>query len=77
MMLMIGRWMQVIASYSPPAQTSLTRHLPNIHLGPQISHLIRARPLSVSMGNAIRYLKSEIGLIPMEADPEDVSTCSF
>lgn len=25
------------------------------------------------MGNAIRYLKSEIGLIPMEADAEDVS----
>ncbi|SCV67689.1 BQ2448_5300 [Microbotryum intermedium] len=61
----------IIASYTPPAQTSLTRHLPTTHLNPQINHLVRARPLSVSMGTAIRYLKYEISLIEMETDVEE------
>ncbi|KAM0749038.1 nagb/rpia/CoA transferase-like protein [Meredithblackwellia eburnea MCA 4105] len=56
----------VITSYTPPPQTSLTRHLPTTHLNPQISHLVRARPMSVSMGTAIRYLKYEISLIDIE-----------
>lgn len=30
------------------------------HLSPQITHLVSARPMSVSMGNAIRQLKLEI-----------------
>ncbi|KAL8283969.1 hypothetical protein RQP46_005082 [Phenoliferia psychrophenolica] len=61
----------VIASYTPPPQTSLTRHLPTTHLNPQISHLVRARPISVSMGTAIRYLKYEISLIEMEMGVEE------
>lgn len=63
---------QVISSYVPPAQATLERHLPT-HLGPQISHLIRARPLSVSMGTAIRWLKYEIGNTDSELAVEDVS----
>ncbi|BGP54518.1 hypothetical protein JCM8202v2_002103 [Rhodotorula sphaerocarpa] len=51
--------------------TSLTRHLPTTHLNPQIAHLIRARPLSVSMGTAIRFLKYEISLIEMEMDLDE------
>ena len=62
---------QIISSYTPPPQTSLTRHLPTTHLNPQIAHLIRARPLSVSMGTAIRYLKYEISLIEMEMDLDE------
>lgn len=30
------------------------------HLSPQITHLVSARPMSVTMGNAIRQLKLEI-----------------
>ena len=63
---------QIITSYTPPPQTSLTRHLPTTHLNPQIAHLIRARPLSVSMGTAIRFLKYEISLIEMEMDLDEV-----
>ena len=63
---------QIIGGYSPPAQTSLTRHLPTNQLNPQINHLVRARPLSVSMGTAIRYLKYEISLIPMEMPVDEV-----
>lgn len=67
---------QIIASYTPPPQTTLTRHLPTTHLNPQIAHLIRARPLSVSMGTAIRYLKYEISLVEMEMDLDEVSPAS-
>jgi len=68
---------QIITSYTPPPQTTLTRHLPTTHLNPQIAHLIRARPLSVSMGTAIRYLKYEISLIEMEMDLDEVRLLPF
>ncbi|KAK4050905.1 hypothetical protein OIO90_004881 [Microbotryomycetes sp. JL221] len=68
---MLEAFKDVIASYNPPPQTNLTRHLPTTHLNPQIGHLIRARPLSVSMGTAIRYLKYEISLIDQEMDVDE------
>ncbi|KAM0788570.1 hypothetical protein ACM66B_001694 [Microbotryomycetes sp. NB124-2] len=71
---MLEAFKDVIASYNPPPQTNLTRHLPTTHLNPQIGHLIRARPLSVSMGTAIRYLKYEISLIDQEMDVDEAKT---
>ncbi|GAA5851310.1 hypothetical protein JCM3766R1_004155 [Sporobolomyces carnicolor] len=68
---MLEAFKDIIASYTPPPQTTLTRHLPTTHLNPQIAHLIRARPLSVSMGTAIRYLKYEISLVEMEMDLDE------
>ncbi|GAA5884436.1 hypothetical protein JCM16303_005080 [Sporobolomyces ruberrimus] len=68
---MLEAFKDIIVSYTPPPQTTLTRHLPTTHLNPQIAHLIRARPLSVSMGTAIRYLKYEISLIEMEIDLDE------
>ncbi|KWU43553.1 IF-2B-domain-containing protein, partial [Rhodotorula sp. JG-1b] len=68
---MLEAFKDIITSYTPPPQTSLTRHLPTTHLNPQIAHLIRARPLSVSMGTAIRFLKYEISLIEMEMDLDE------
>ncbi|KAF9008769.1 hypothetical protein BDQ17DRAFT_1236646 [Cyathus striatus] len=50
---------KVIQDYTTPAQSSLSRHLVT-HLSPQITHLVAARPMSVTMGNAIRQLKLEI-----------------
>jgi translation initiation factor eIF-2B subunit delta len=40
------------------------------YLKPQINYLVSCRPISVSMGNAIRFLKCEISAIPPEM-PED------
>ncbi|GAA5828424.1 hypothetical protein JCM11251_006241 [Rhodosporidiobolus azoricus] len=68
---MLEAFKDIIHSYTPPPQTTLTRHLPTTHLNPQIAHLIRARPLSVSMGTAIRFLKYEISLIEMECDLDE------
>ncbi|KAL8718638.1 MAG: hypothetical protein Q9225_004256 [Loekoesia sp. 1 TL-2023] len=53
---------RVINSYSTPPGTSLPRHL-TIHLSTQIDYLVSCRPLSVSMGNAIRWLKLAISHI--------------
>ncbi|KAI4201856.1 MAG: hypothetical protein LQ346_002060 [Caloplaca aetnensis] len=53
---------KVINAYTTPPGTSLPRHL-TIHLSSQIDYLVSCRPLSVSMGNAIRWLKLLISRI--------------
>ncbi|KAI4125741.1 MAG: hypothetical protein LQ338_004105 [Usnochroma carphineum] len=53
---------RVIDAYITPPGTSLPRHL-TIHLSAQIDYLVSCRPLSVSMGNAIRWLKLLISRI--------------
>ena len=49
-----------INAYTTPPQNSLARHLTSHYLSPQITYLNSCRPLSVSMGNAIRWLKDLI-----------------
>ncbi|KAF4551279.1 Initiation factor 2 subunit-like protein 2 [Elsinoe fawcettii] len=55
-----------IASYTTPPTTSLARHLTSHYLSPQIEYLKSHRPISVSMGNAIRWLKDYI----IQIDPD-------
>lgn len=57
MVAMLLAFKAVIVSYQTPPGTSLARHLTNHHLSPQIEYLKSCRPLSISMGNAIRWLK--------------------
>jgi translation initiation factor eIF-2B subunit delta len=57
MVAMLLAFKAVIDSYHTPVGTSLARHLTNHHLSPQIDYLRSCRPLSISMGNAIRWLK--------------------
>ncbi len=54
---------QVIESYTTPPGNSLTRHLTSHVLSPQIDFLSSCRPISISMGNAIRWLKLEISKV--------------
>jgi translation initiation factor 2B subunit (eIF-2B alpha/beta/delta family) len=42
------------------------------HLSPQITHLVTARPMSVTMGNAIRQLKLEISGSDIDMVEQDV-----
>ena len=58
---------QVIRSYTVPAGSVLSRHLPT-HLSPQIEHLYRARNRSIALGNAIRYVKWEIAQVSPDKD---------
>ncbi|XP_054847762.1 translation initiation factor eIF-2B subunit delta [Eublepharis macularius] len=54
---------QVIGDYTTPANEELSRDLVN-KLKPYISFLNQCRPLSASMGNAIKFLKKEISGLP-------------
>ncbi len=65
--------MQVIQDYATPPNNTLSRHLMT-HLSPQISHLVAARPMSVTMGNAIRQLKLEISGSDIDLPEQDVRT---
>ena len=68
---------QVIESYITPPQNSLPRHL-NSHLSSQIDYLVSCRPLSVSMGNAIRWLKLEISNVdPDTPESEAIADLCF
>ncbi|KAF2225842.1 hypothetical protein BDZ85DRAFT_272502 [Elsinoe ampelina] len=57
---MLLAFKSAIASYTTPPTTSLARHLTSHYLSPQIEYLKSHRPISVSMGNAIRWLKDYI-----------------
>src|SRR5271168_3537424 len=61
-----GNCPQVIESYTTPPGNSLTRHLTSHVLSPQIEYLASCRPLSISMGNAIRWLKLEISKVDID-----------
>ncbi|XP_035279992.1 translation initiation factor eIF-2B subunit delta isoform X2 [Anguilla anguilla] len=61
---------QVIRDYSTPPNEELSRDLVN-KLKPYISFLNQCRPLSASMGNAIKYMKKEISNIPSQCREEE------
>ncbi|XP_037541357.1 translation initiation factor eIF-2B subunit delta isoform X2 [Nematolebias whitei] len=61
---------QVIRDYTTPPNEELSRDLVN-KLKPYISFLNQCRPLSASMGNAIKYVKKEISNIPSQCKEEE------
>ena len=52
-----------VRSYETPANTYFSRGFLE-HLNPMIKHLVKCRPLSISMGNAIRFVKRLVSPIP-------------
>ncbi|SCV04437.1 LANO_0G10198g1_1 [Lachancea nothofagi CBS 11611] len=61
---MLEAFQTAIKDYKTPEGTTLSRNLTS-YLSHQIDFLKKARPLSVTMGNAIRWLKQEISLIDL------------
>lgn len=61
-----------VTDYSTPRGAVLNRDLV-AKLGHQISAITSARPLGTSAGNAVRYLKYEISLVPAEMGEHEVS----
>ncbi|RFU30094.1 hypothetical protein B7463_g6251, partial [Scytalidium lignicola] len=57
---------RVVESYTTPSGNTLTRHFTPHVLSPQIEYLASCRPLSISMGNAIRWLKLEISKVDID-----------
>ncbi|XP_071112004.1 translation initiation factor eIF2B subunit delta-like isoform X1 [Haliotis cracherodii] len=62
---LLAAFKKVITDYNTPPQKELSRDLEN-KIKPYISFLVQCRPLSVSMGNAIKYLKWNISHMPRE-----------
>jgi translation initiation factor eIF-2B subunit delta len=62
---MLNAFKDAIEEYTTPGGTSLARHMTSHYLSPQIDYLKSCRPISESMGNAIRWLKKLI----VEVDP--------
>lgn len=61
---MLLAFQDVIRDYSTPPEKTLNRDL-TAKIGSYVSFLIECRPLSMSMGNAIRFLKSRIAKLPL------------
>lgn len=62
---------RLIESYTTPPGHALSRHLVS-QLSPQIEYLVACRPLAISMGNAIRWLKTEIAGVELDAEESRV-----
>ncbi|EPX73732.1 translation initiation factor eIF2B delta subunit [Schizosaccharomyces octosporus yFS286] len=61
---------KVIRDYQTPFGTTLSRHL-TTHVNSQIAYLVSTRPLSISMGSAIRFLKLEISVLDIDLTEEE------
>ncbi|KAL9631464.1 MAG: hypothetical protein Q9204_004219 [Flavoplaca sp. TL-2023a] len=64
---------RVIDAYTTPPNNSLPRDL-TLHLSAQIDYLKSCRPLSTSMGNAIRWLKLTISTIDPDTPEHQAKT---
>ncbi|KIK92360.1 hypothetical protein PAXRUDRAFT_830016 [Paxillus rubicundulus Ve08.2h10] len=67
---MLTAFKTVIQDYVTPPNNTLSRHL-MVQLSPQITHLVSARPMSVTMGNAIRQMKLEISGSDIDLPEQD------
>ncbi|KAL0450233.1 UNVERIFIED_CONTAM: Translation initiation factor eIF-2B subunit delta [Sesamum latifolium] len=61
---MLQAFQESIKDYSTPPEKSLIRDL-TTKINGYVSFLIECRPLSISMGNAIRFLKTRIAQLPL------------
>lgn len=57
---LLSAFREMIQDYSTPPEKTLVRDL-TARINSQVSFLTECRPLSISMGNAIKYLKARIG----------------
>ncbi|XP_057524239.1 uncharacterized protein LOC130803993 isoform X1 [Amaranthus tricolor] len=70
---MLQAFQEAIKDYSNPPEKSLIRDL-TARIGSYVSFLIECRPLSVSMGNAIRFLKNRIATLPLSLSEFEAKT---
>ncbi|XP_038679842.1 probable translation initiation factor eIF-2B subunit delta [Tripterygium wilfordii] len=62
---MLQAFQEALRDYSTPTEKTLIRDL-TAKISSYVSFLIECRPLSMSMGNAIRFLKSRIAKLPLD-----------
>lgn len=70
---MLQAFQEVIRDYSTPPEKTLSRDL-TAKISSHVSFFTECRPLSVSMGNAIRFLKSRIAGLPLTISESEAKT---
>ena len=73
---MLQAFQEAIKDYSTPPEKSLIRDLYE-RIGSYVSFLIECRPLSVSMGNAIKFLKNRIAKFPLNLPEFEAKTSLY
>ncbi|KAK3149868.1 hypothetical protein QOZ80_3AG0224080 [Eleusine coracana subsp. coracana] len=72
-MAMLLAFREAIKDYSTPPNKTLSRDL-TAKISSYVSFLIECRPLSISMGNAIRFLKNRIAKLPHAFSESEAKT---
>lgn len=70
---MLQALQESIKDYSTPPEKALIRDL-TTKINHSVSFLIECRPLSISMGNAIRFLKTRITSLPLNLSEAEAKT---
>ncbi|KAL3629534.1 hypothetical protein CASFOL_026756 [Castilleja foliolosa] len=70
---MLQSFQEAIQDYSTPPEKSMIRDL-TAKISGYVSFLIECRPLSISMGNAIRFLKTRITHLPLNLSESEAKT---
>ncbi|XP_022733302.1 translation initiation factor eIF-2B subunit delta-like isoform X2 [Durio zibethinus] len=70
---MLQAFKEAIKDYSTPPEKTLIRDL-TARISSYVSFLIECRPLSISMGNAIKFLKSRIAKLPLALSESEAKT---
>ncbi|XP_073006106.1 uncharacterized protein [Typha latifolia] len=71
---MLLAFQEAIKDYSVPPRKALVRDL-TAKISSYVSFLIECRPLSISMGNAIRFLKNRIAKLPHTLSESEAKSC--
>ncbi|KFK33312.1 hypothetical protein AALP_AA6G358600, partial [Arabis alpina] len=61
---MLQAFQEVVKDYTTPPQKNLNRNM-TAKISSYVSFLVECRPLSISMGNAIRFVKNRIAKLPI------------
>ncbi|XP_061364357.1 probable translation initiation factor eIF-2B subunit delta isoform X2 [Gastrolobium bilobum] len=70
---MLQAFQEAIKDYRVPLEKTLVRDL-TAKISSYVSFFIECRPLSISMGNAIRFLKSRIAKLPLALSESEAKT---
>ncbi|KAM0982884.1 hypothetical protein EV1_015621 [Malus domestica] len=70
---MLQAFQEAIRDYSTPPKKVLVRDL-TAKLSSYVSFFTECRPLSISMGNAVRFLKSRIAKLPLNLSESDAKS---
>ncbi|PRQ16456.1 hypothetical protein RchiOBHm_Chr7g0184441 [Rosa chinensis] len=70
---MLNAFQEAIRDYSTPPEKTLVRDL-TAKISSYVSFFIECRPLSISMGNAVRFIKSRVAKLPLSLSESEAKS---